>query len=171
MTFHSKNSLGARHPPHNWEYADATARLAATGFTTADVGKEAWQQSDDTYYRLADDSPITWVQLGGGSGLTAAQHAALRQLTHFIDNGPAEEFASGAYREMTGTAFPTAIIWYNESGVGKLKIVEKLITWTDVNPTTIVWKVYDASEVLLATITDTVTYSGIFETSRVRTIA
>ena len=107
----------------------------------------------------------------GGSGLTEGAHKILRQLIHFIDNGPAEGFASGAYREMTGTVFPTAVIWYTDSGKTS-KIVEKNITWTGVNPTTIEWRVYDTDgSTVLATVSDSITYSGIFETSRVRTIS
>jgi len=109
--------------------------------------------------------------LRSAGGLTEAQHKILRQLIHFIDNGPAEGFASGAYREMTGTVFPTAIIWWvSDSKVDK--IVEKLITWSGINPTTIVWKIYDTDgSTVLATVTDAITYSGIFESSRTRTIA
>lgn len=51
------------HVNHNWTYADAAARIAATGFTTDDIGKDAWQQSDDTFWRLVDNSPITWKKL------------------------------------------------------------------------------------------------------------
>ena len=109
--------------------------------------------------------------LAGSGGLTENAHRILRQLIHFIDNGPAEGFASGAYREVTGTIFPTAIIWYTDSGKTD-KIVEKTIIWTGINPTTIEWKMYatDGSTVL-ATVTDTITYSGIFEISRSRAIA
>lgn len=103
--------------------------------------------------------------------LTEAQHKTLRQLIHFIDNGPAEGFTTGAYRQTTGTVFPSAIVWYDQAGVGKKKIVEKLISYTGVNPTTITWKVYDAAETLLATVTDTISYSGVFETSRTRAIS
>lgn len=106
-----------------------------------------------------------------GGGISEAQHKALRQLIHFIDEGPAEGFASGAYREVTGGIFPTAIIWYDSAGEGKKKIVEQLITWTGVVPTTIVWKIYDAAEVLLATVTDSIVYTGISEASRTRTIS
>jgi len=109
--------------------------------------------------------------LAGGSGLTESAHKVLRQLIHFIDDGPAEGFASGAYKEVTGGMFPTAIIWYVDD-TKAAKIVEKNITWTGVNATTIVWKVYaDDGSTLLATVTDAVTYSGILETSRTRTIA
>ena len=104
------------------------------------------------------------------TSFSEAQHAALRQLIHFIDQGPAEEFTSGAYKEVTGGAFPTSIIWYDSNGVGKKKIVEKLITWVGTIASTIVWKVYDPSETLLATVTDTITYSGPFESNRLRAI-
>jgi hypothetical protein len=112
----------------------------------------------------------TWDVVGSG-GLSESAHKVLRQLIHFIDNGPAEGFTSGAYREITGTVFPTAIIWYDQAGAGKKKIVEKLISWTGAFPSTITWKVYDSSETLLATVTDTITYSGPFETSRLRSIS
>jgi len=109
--------------------------------------------------------------LRSGSGLTPSAHETLRQLIHFIDNGPAEGFTSGAYREITGTAFPSAIIWWTDSGKTD-KIVEKLITYTGAFPTTIQWKMYDTDgSTVLATVTDAITYSGAFETSRTRTIA
>lgn len=98
---------------------------------------------------------------GGGSGITEAQHKVLRQLIHFIDNGPAEGFASGAYRETlpANYPFPTSVIWYTASD--KLhKIVEKTYTWAGSFPTTVVWKMYSAADVLLATVTDTYDYSS-----------
>lgn len=119
-------------------------------------------------FRAKDGDGV--FDLRSGSGLSESGHRILRQLVHFVDNGPSEGFDSGAYRETTGTIFPTAIVWYDKSGEGKKKIIEKLITWTGVNPTQIVWKIYDSSAVLLATLTDTVTYSGVFETSRSRAI-
>lgn len=65
MPEHVDAPLLERHPVHNWEYADATARLAATGFIPADVGKWAKQLSDGTFWELTDDSPITWAQRTG----------------------------------------------------------------------------------------------------------
>ena len=108
-----------------------------------------------------------------GTGISETQHKTLRQLIHFIDNGPAEGFATGAYRETLPSAnpFPTSVIWYTDSGKTD-KIVEKLITYTGVNPTTIQWKMYDVDgSTVLATVTDAISYSGVFETSRTRTIA
>lgn len=116
----------------------------------------------------------TLTDLLAASGITAEAHKTLRHGIHFIDGGPAEGFASGAYRETTGTVFPTSVIWYEDDTKAK-KIVEKTITWSSTAPvpTTIVWKMYDTDgSTVLATITDTFTYaSTIFESSRVRTIA
>ena len=109
--------------------------------------------------------------LRSGTGLSEATHRTLRQLIHFIDEGPAEGFASGAYRSITGTVFPTAIVWWT-SAAQTSKIVEKLITYTGAFPTTIQWKMYDVDgSTVLATVTDAISYSGAFETSRTRTIA
>lgn len=115
--------------------------------------------------------------LRSGSGLTKSQHDALRSLIHFIDDGPAEGFATGAYKETlpAGSPFPTSIIWWESSSKLK-KIVEKTITRsgggaTPVAPTPIVWEMYDTDgSTVLVTVTDTIAYSGVFETSRTRAI-
>jgi len=138
--------------------------------STVEVSRDA---SDNMTFK---DGVVTGTKtltelLAGDGGLTAESHKVLRQLIHFIDDGPADGFASGAYREISGTIFPTTIIWYIDSGKTD-KIVEKDITWTGINPTTIIWKIYDTDgSTVLLTVTDTVTYSGIYETNRVRAIA
>lgn len=103
-----------------------------------------------------------------GGGISEAQHKALHDLIHFIDEGPADGWTSGAYKETTWSGvFPQTVIWYTDSGKSK-KIVELTITWTGVNPTTEVWEMYDATGALLVTVTDSITYSGIFEQNRTR---
>lgn len=118
-----------------------------------------------------DEFTVDGEYIVNGESVILGSPNALRKLLYFIDNGPAEGFASGAYREMAGTVFPTSIIWYTDSGKTD-KIVEKNVTWTGVNPTTIEWKMYatDGSTVL-ATVSDVITYSGVFETSRTRSIS
>lgn len=64
---HKASTLGNRHPPHNWEYADATARLAATGFLPADVGELARQLDTNVLWMLTDDSPATWQSVAATS--------------------------------------------------------------------------------------------------------
>lgn len=104
-----------------------------------------------------------------GSGVSETSHKTLRQLIHLAETGPMEGFASGAYRETTGTVFPSAIVWWESSAKLK-KILEKLITWSGAFPATITWKAYDAAGALLVTVTDTITWAGAFETSRTRTV-
>ncbi len=107
------------------------------------------------------------------TGISEASHKVLRQLIHFIDDGPAEGFATGAYREILPSAspFPTSVVWWT-SAAKTAKIVEKLITRnSNQTPSQIQWKVYAVDgTTVLATVTDTISYSGVFETSRTRAI-
>jgi len=109
-----------------------------------------------------------------GSGLTEAVHRTLLQLIHFIDEGPAEGFTSGATKTVTGGLFPTLVEWRRQDGT---LLVEKTITRsgggaTNLKPTPVVWKIYDTDgTTVLATVSDAITYSGLNEVSRVRTIS
>lgn len=131
----------------------------------------------DGYVLTADSTAADGVrwEAGASGGITAAQHESLRQLIHFIDEGPAHGFASGAYKTVVGGLFPTAVTWWTDATQTK-KVVEKLITRsgggaTNLKPTPIVWKVYDTDGVtLLQTISDAITYVGVAEANRTRTI-
>jgi len=50
--------------PVEWTYADEAARLAATGFTSEDIGQLAFQESDSTYWQLVDNA----ATMGGYGG-------------------------------------------------------------------------------------------------------
>ena len=115
----------------------------------------------------------TLTQLAASSsGITPAEHEVIRQLIHFIGNGPAEGFASGAYREVvTPGAFPDGYIWWESSSKLK-KIVEVTLTWVGARVTVEQWEIYDTDgSTVLATATDAISYTGLNETSRTRTIA
>lgn len=141
------------------------------------VGTTWINTSTNDVYTLVDDTSgaAVWVTGGGGGGISEEQHKTLRQLIHFIAEGPADGFASGAFKEVTGGLFPTSIVWW-ESAAKLKKIVEKTITRsgggaTLVKPTPIVWEVYDTDgTTVLATVSDAITYSGVAEVSRTRTI-
>ncbi len=114
------------------------------------------------------------IQGGGtGGGITPSQHETLRQLIHFIDDGPGDGFASGAYKIVTPSpsVFPTYICWYTNNTMSQ-KIVDKTLTWQGPVPITIIWQVYNTDGVTVAhTVTDNVVYiDNIFEVSRVRII-
>lgn len=140
------------------------------------IRKEAGCSQDGagrmTFADIENETPVTLSDLvAGAGGLTPDSHKILRQLIHFIDDGPAEGFDSGAYREITTPGiFPDVITWYTDSGKTH-KIVDVSLTWLSAKVTQEQWRVYavDGSTVL-ATVTDAISYSGAFEDSRTRTI-
>lgn len=66
------------HVPFSFTFANATDRAAGTGYTLvpADVGKFARQTDTNTIWMLTDDSPITWVAVGGGNSISTGTEAA-----------------------------------------------------------------------------------------------
>lgn len=163
--------------PHE-DYIDTrglTLQDASSNDEVVRVEREA-TTSKLKFYDTNYPSGKTLAELAtAGSGVLEATHKALRQLIHFIDEGPGDGFASGAYKEISGGAFPTSIIWWT-SAAKTHKIVEKTVTRsgggaTNVAPTPVVWRIYDVDGVtVLATISDAIVYSGVFETGRTRTI-
>jgi hypothetical protein len=110
-----------------------------------------------------------------GGGVTEAEHETLRQLIHFIDNGPGDGFASGAIRitNPSGSPFPNDIVWYLDNTLTK-KLVEKIIVYNSNQvPVTITWNMYDFDgTTILHTVVDTFAYvNNVFESSRTRTIS
>jgi len=107
------------------------------------------------------------------TGISVDEHKILRQLIHFLPDGPGDDFASAPYKETLPASdpFPTSITWWTSSSK-LIKLVEKAITYNS-NKTiaTIVWSIYDAAGALIIQATDTISYSGIFEISRTRTFA
>lgn len=87
------------------------------------------------------------------------------------------EHAMGRYKEVTYSPtvkpLPTSITWYVDASK-TVKLVEKIYTYghpvIKVIPTSIVLRLYDGSNNLLRTITDTVYYTGISEASRTRVV-
>ncbi len=111
-----------------------------------------------------------------GGGISANTHKILRQLVHLADGvgGPWEGFTSGAFREILPASdpFPASVTWYEDSSKIDNKIVEKIITRnSNKTPSTIEWTAYDTDGITpVATIRDSITYDGVFELNRTRTI-
>jgi hypothetical protein len=64
--FHKDAPNGDIHVIHQWAYADATAKAAASGFVSTDVGKVALQIDTAAYYILTATTP-TWQKIGDGT--------------------------------------------------------------------------------------------------------
>lgn len=112
--------------------------------------------------------------LSSSSGISSNDHQALRQLIHFIDDGPALGFPNGAYKEIlpAGSPFPTLEIWW-ESPAKLKKIVQLEITRSVGQlPVTERWKMFNADGTsIVEQVTDVITYSGVIETARSRSLA
>jgi hypothetical protein len=141
-----------------------------------DENVAVWRTGDDLIFcdiTTGVESTLSdLLATASGSGVTANQHKALRDIIHFVDDGPGDGFASGAYREIVGQPFPTSITWY-ESNTKAEKIYETTITRPSVaKPTPIVHKMYGTDgTTVVVTIQDDITYDGLFEINRTRTIS
>lgn len=118
-------------------------------------------------------SPIELLNQVAGGGITAAQHRSLRQLIHFVSDGPTTGFTAALTREQDGTLFPTEIRW-KENGVLLLKkqIERSAGGATNLKPTPITWTLYDTDGTTqLEVATDTITYTGIYPTGITRVMS
>jgi hypothetical protein len=124
--------LEERHAPHNWEYADATAREAATGFVPADIGRQALQLDDFSRWTLIDDDPATWQSdtavmvgdsgSGGAAGLVPAPGAGDAAAGKFLK-------ADGTFAVPSGTGAETGAnsdITSMDGLTGALEIVTRI---------------------------------------------
>jgi hypothetical protein len=151
--------------PYTWEVGQTNIINIIYGYN------QRADQFDFNIFRLSFTIPI--VPSGTGQFLTPQEHQTLRQLIHFVDEGPGDGFASGAFKVISpaSSVFPASVIWYEDNTMTK-KIVEQLIVWSGVVPLTITWNVYNVDGVTIAhTVSDSITYtSTIFEHTRTRTI-
>jgi len=109
---------------------------------------------------LGANGPGFWVQNGGLSPLPWPGS---------LSCGP---LISGAVRDILPAAalFPVSIIWYLNAA-RLIKLLELTLTRNGSQQVTQEqWKVYDTNGVLTLTVTDVITYSGIYEVSRTRTV-
>lgn len=137
----------------------------ATPFSDGVMSKGQVQQLDANTAAIAGLEP----------GFTPAEHERLRQLIHFISEGPTEGFASGAFKEVLpiGAPFPASVTWYTSSTKAQ-KIVEKFIVRNaNKTPSQITWNMYaDDGVTIIQTVVDDITYANaVFEATRTRTIS
>jgi len=158
-------------------YANDAAATTAVQSVNLDVTGTGSSdpQPGMTYYNSSLGIFKSWnvAALGWVSEVSEDSHRTLRHLVHFIDDGPAGGFLSGAYKETlpTGNPFPTSYIWWVDN-TKVHKIVELTVTRSGPLPVVEVWEMYDTDGVsVLETVTDTITYSGVFEIDRTRVIA
>jgi hypothetical protein len=136
---------------------------AGTSFPGTPVAGELFWRTDLVALYRRDDANANWE--------TQASTATTIKMKDFI-NAPVDDFASGLFRTVTmGTVAPSNITWWTDN-TQTTKIFESNYTRNAAQvATSIEHKLYDTDGVtVLKTVTDAITYSGIIETSRTRTI-
>lgn len=89
-----------------WVYANATTRLAATGFVSTDQGRIAYQTDTGQYWRLQNYSPIVWTIINVLESWTYANAAARTGATGFNGANVGEiayQSDTGEYWRLTAT--------------------------------------------------------------------
>lgn len=79
---------------------------------------------------------------------------------------------SGGYREIDGFPFPQTVTWYT-SIAKTVTLTEKTYVYSGtIVPSQIILRLYDGTvgNNVLRTITDTISYNGVFEISRTRSV-
>ena len=141
--------------------------LSDEGVLATQVGEIRYKGTPDNRYSMYD------VEAGEYQPIGRKHHKALKDLIHFIADGPADGWASGAESVITTPGpFPDQETWYTDSG-HTVKIVDQTVTYNG-NKTiaTEVWRLYDTDgSTVLVTLTDTHSYSGVNHTGTVRTWA
>lgn len=145
------------------------------GIILSDEGVFATVQGEIRYHNgrfSMFDSGVGEYDPASGSGLSASQHKALKDLIHFIKCGPADGWTSGAVEVRNGTPWLEDVTWYTDATKTN-KIVDFTITRnTNKTVATKVWRLYDTDgSTVLVTLTDTFSHSGVFTTGRTRTWA
>lgn len=101
------------------------------------------------------------------TGIDDNEHKSLRQLMHFLDDGPGDGFSNNPYKEIYGGLFPSRITWWTDSNKN-YKIFQTEITRSGVFPITQSYKIYTSIGTLSSVATDVIYYSGSIEVSRIR---
>lgn len=63
MGLHKNITLTDIHTIVAFSYANQSAREGATGLSSADIHKVAYQEDNSTYWVLTNHSPVTWTQI------------------------------------------------------------------------------------------------------------
>lgn len=128
----------------------------------------------NNYITLGADPNAAYVLTGSvtGSLPNAQPHETLRQLIHLSDDdGPrGSQWSNNLVKDTdSSTPFPSGTVWWTDNTRTR-RVVDSVITRNSVKlPVTIRWRAYATDgTTVVESYTDTITYNGVFETSRTR---
>lgn len=150
---------------------------AGPTFPTSSVtGSELfWNTTSNTLYRR-NDANTTWdaVQVQVSGSLTIYDHESIRQLIHFIDEGPTSNASGSFYYKRVlpqGSLFPTTASWFVDSAY-TIKVVEQQVVWSGFLMSASRWQMFaEDGSTVVRTVLDTFSYSGLMEYEVTRSVS
>lgn len=123
-------------------------------------------------YNTLYEASASYVLINTTGSLPNGQaHELLQQLIHLSnDDGPRGiKWPNNLVRDVGPTPFATASIWWTDNTRTKRIVDWEIVAGGAIFPTAIQWRAYaDDGVSVIESYTDTISYAGIFETTRVR---
>jgi len=131
--------LGEIHRPHNWEWADATARANEVVTDTTLINCFGLQLSDNSLWRLSAAAPAVWTSVAGGGtiGSIASADGSVTVTTvgSAVDlSVPAATATTDVViqvRNTTGATLTKGTVVYISGATGQIPTVSKALATSD----------------------------------------
>lgn len=131
--------LGEIHRPHNWEWADATARANEVVTDTTLINCFGLQLSDNSLWRLSAAAPAVWTSVGGGGsiGSIASADGTVTVTTVGTAVDLSVPIASSTtnivveVRNTTGATLTKGTVVYISGATGQIPTVSKALATSD----------------------------------------
>jgi hypothetical protein len=131
--------LGEIHRPHNWEWADATARANEVVTDTTLINCFGLQLSDNSLWRLSAAAPAVWTSVAGGG--TIGSIASADGTVTVTTTGSAVDLSvpvTGSttnliiqVRNTTGATLTKGTLVYISGATGQIPTVSKALATSD----------------------------------------
>lgn len=131
--------LGEIHRPHNWEWADATARANEVVTDTTLINCFGLQLSDNSLWRLSAAAPAVWTSVAGGG--TIGSIASADGTVTVTTTGSAVDLSVpiaasttnvvAQVRNTTGATLTKGTVVYISGATGQIPTVSKALATSD----------------------------------------
>lgn len=127
--------LGEIHRPHNWEWADATARAAEVVTDTTLINCFGLQLSDNSLWRLSAAAPAVWTSVAVSSVASVDGTVTVTNTNGAIDlSVPVTGSTSNVViqvRNTTGATLTKGTVVYISGATGQIPTVSKALATSD----------------------------------------
>ena len=131
--------LGEIHRPHNWEWADATARANEVVTDTTLINCFGLQLSDNSLWRLSAAAPAVWTSVAGGGSIGSVASAdgtvTVTTVGSAVDlSVPIAASTTNVVaqvRNTTGATLTKGTVVYISGATGQIPTVSKALATSD----------------------------------------